>query len=145
VDLLKALGAEVIVCPTAVEPDDPRSYYSVAKKLAKELPNSFYPNQYENAMNPGAHLPDHRPGNPWEDSEGKIHALRLRHGHGWNDQRGGALLERENPDVKIMPLKKYWASGGVAARESSTATTSWSHCGSPTAPWPQSPTAARPR
>ena len=46
VDLLKALGAEVIVCPTAVEPDDPRSYYSVAKKLAKEIPNSFYPNQY---------------------------------------------------------------------------------------------------
>ena len=48
VDLLKALGAEVIVCPTAVEPDDPRSYYSVAKKLAREIPNSFYPNQYEN-------------------------------------------------------------------------------------------------
>src|SRR5689334_19260867 len=55
VDLLKALGAEVIVCPTAVEPDDPRSYYSVAKKLAKDIPNSFYPNQYENPMNPEAH------------------------------------------------------------------------------------------
>src|SRR5215831_5144509 len=52
VDLLKALGAEVIVCPTAVEPDDPRSYYSVAKKLALEIPNSFYPNQYDNPMNP---------------------------------------------------------------------------------------------
>ena len=55
VDLLKALGAEVIVCPTAVEPEDPRSYYSVAKKLAKEVPNSFYPNQYDNPMNPEAH------------------------------------------------------------------------------------------
>ncbi len=55
VDLLKAFGAEVIVCPTAVEPDDPRSYYSVAKKLAREIPNSFYPNQYENALNPEAH------------------------------------------------------------------------------------------
>src|SRR6202166_4144726 len=48
IDLLKALGAEVIVCPTAVEPDDPRSYYSVAKKLAREIPNSYYPNQYDN-------------------------------------------------------------------------------------------------
>ncbi|MGH9703184.1 MAG: PLP-dependent cysteine synthase family protein, partial [Candidatus Acidiferrales bacterium] len=54
-DLLKALGAEVIVCPTAVEPEDPRSYYSVAKKLAKEIPNSYYHNQYENPMNPEAH------------------------------------------------------------------------------------------
>src|SRR5260370_24165747 len=55
VDLLKALGAEVIVCPTSVEPDDPRSYYSVAKELAREIPNSYYPNQYENPMNPEAH------------------------------------------------------------------------------------------
>ena len=56
VDLLKALGAEVIVCPTAVEPDDPRSYYSVAKKLASEIPNSYYPNQYDNADNPQTHM-----------------------------------------------------------------------------------------
>src|ERR1700689_4514237 len=55
IDLLKAFGAEVIVCPTAVEPEDPRSYYSVAQKLAREIPNSFYPNQYENPMNPEAH------------------------------------------------------------------------------------------
>ena len=55
VDLLKALGAEVIVCPTAVEPDDPRSYYSIAKKLAAEIPNSYYPNQYDNADNPETH------------------------------------------------------------------------------------------
>ncbi len=71
VDLLKALGAEVIVCPTAVEPDDPRSYYSVAKKLAKDIPNSFYPNQYENPMNPGAHYQTTGP-ELWEDSGGKI-------------------------------------------------------------------------
>ena len=71
VDLLKALGAEVIVCPTAVEPEDPRSYYSVAKKLAREIPNSHYPNQYDNPMNPEAH---YRMTGPeiWEDSEGKI-------------------------------------------------------------------------
>src|SRR5579884_4036062 len=55
IDLLKAFGAEVIVCPTAVEPDDPRSYYSVAKKLAAETPNCFYANQYHNPANPEAH------------------------------------------------------------------------------------------
>src|ERR1041384_25054 len=55
INFLKALGAEVIVCPTAVEPEDPRSYYSVAAKLAKEIPNAFYPNQYENQQNPQAH------------------------------------------------------------------------------------------
>src|SRR5271155_2473292 len=71
VDLLKALGAEVIVCPTAVEPDDPRSYYSVAKKLAREVPNSFFPNQYDNPMNPEAHYLTTGP-EIWEDSQGKI-------------------------------------------------------------------------
>src|ERR1700722_18691131 len=50
IDLLKAFGAEVIVCPTAVEPEDPRSYYSVAKKLSREIPHAYYPNQYENKM-----------------------------------------------------------------------------------------------
>ncbi|HTQ87760.1 MAG TPA: cysteine synthase family protein, partial [Candidatus Solibacter sp.] len=71
IDLLKALGAEVIVCPTAVEPTDPRSYYSVAKKLAKDIPNSFYPNQYDNPDNPRAHYESTGP-EIWDDSEGKI-------------------------------------------------------------------------
>src|SRR5260370_14489823 len=71
VDLLKALGAEVIVCPTAVEPEDPRSYYSVAKKLAREIPNSYYPNQYVNPMNPEAHYRSTRP-QIWVYSEGQI-------------------------------------------------------------------------
>src|SRR5271163_2618457 len=71
IDLLKALGAEVIVCPTAVEPTDPRSYYSVAKKLSKEIPNSFYPNQYENPANPDAHYHTTGP-EIWKDAEGKI-------------------------------------------------------------------------
>src|SRR5712691_952753 len=71
VDLLKALGAEVIVCHTAVEPEDPRSYYSVAKKLAREIPNSYYPNQYDNPSNPEAHYRTTGP-EIWEDSEGKI-------------------------------------------------------------------------
>ena len=55
IDILKAMGAEVYVCPTNVTPDDPRSYYSVAKKLNAEIPNSFYPNQYDNTGNAEAH------------------------------------------------------------------------------------------
>src|ERR1700688_2161415 len=70
-DILKAVGAEVIVCPTNVEPDDPRSYYSVAKRLAKEIPNSYHPNQYDNPMNPEAHYLTTGP-EIWEDSEGKV-------------------------------------------------------------------------
>ena len=71
IDMLKAFGAEVIVCPTAVEPEDPRSYYSVAKKLAREIPNSYYPNQYENPANPEAHYRTTGP-EIWKDTEGKI-------------------------------------------------------------------------
>ena len=71
IDLLKAFGAEVIVCPTAVEPEDPRSYYSVAKKLAREIPNAYYPNQYENPANPEAHYWTTGP-EIWNDTEGKI-------------------------------------------------------------------------
>ncbi len=94
VDLLKALGAEVIVCPTAVEPDDPRSYYSVAKKLAKDIPNSFYPNQYENPDESRGALPHHRPGNLGRLGR-KDHAFRLRHGHRRHHQRRGPLPERK--------------------------------------------------
>src|SRR5580704_10664740 len=71
IDLLKAFGAEVIVCPTAVEPEDPRSYYSVATKLAREIPNSFYPNQYQNPANPEAHYKTTGP-EIWNDTEVKI-------------------------------------------------------------------------
>src|SRR5256712_1575878 len=71
VDLLKALGAEVIVCPTAVEPEDPRSYYSVAKKLAHEIPNSYYPHQYAKPVHPPAHYLTTGPEN-WDDNEGKM-------------------------------------------------------------------------
>ncbi|HVE14751.1 MAG TPA: pyridoxal-phosphate dependent enzyme, partial [Elusimicrobiota bacterium] len=70
INFLKALGAEVIVCPTAVEPEDPRSYYSVAKTLAKEIPNAYYPNQYENPENPKSHYLSTGP-ELWRDTEGK--------------------------------------------------------------------------
>src|SRR3970040_639545 len=71
IDALKALGAEVIVCPTAVEPEDPRSYYSVARKLAQEIPHAFFANQYENPMNPQTHYRTTGP-EIWGDTEGKI-------------------------------------------------------------------------
>ena len=97
IDLLKAFGAEVIVCPTAVEPEDPRSYYSVAQKLAREIPNSYYPNQYENPMNPEAHYKDDRAGN-LERYRRQNHAFRVRHGHRRHDQRGGQISEREKSE-----------------------------------------------
>ena len=101
VDLLKALGAEVIVCPTAVEPDDPRSYYSVAKKLAQDIPNSFYPNQYENPMNPEAHYQTTGP-EIWEDSGGKITHFVCGMGTGGTISGVGRYLKEKNPDVKII-------------------------------------------
>ena len=71
VDALRAFGAEVIVCPTNVEPEDPRSYYSVAARLNKEIPNSFYPNQYDNISNQEAHFESTGP-EIWDQTNGKI-------------------------------------------------------------------------
>jgi cystathionine beta-synthase len=101
VDLLKALGAEVIVCPTAVEPEDPRSYYSVAKKLAREIPNSFYPNQYDNPTNPEAHYKTTGP-EIWEDSEGKITHFVCGMGTGGTISGAGRYLKEKNPKVQIV-------------------------------------------
>ena len=106
VDLLKALGAEVIVCPTAVEPEDPRSYYSVAKKLAREIPNSYYPNQYDNLMNPEAHYLTTGP-EIWEDSEGKITHFVCGLGTGGTISGAGKYLKEKNPAVKIIGVDPY--------------------------------------
>ena len=106
VDLLKALGAEVIVCPTAVEPEDPRSYYSVAKKLAREVPNSYYPNQYDNPMNPEAHYLTTGP-EIWEDSEGKITHFVCGMGTGGTISGVGKFLKEKNPAVKIIGVDPY--------------------------------------
>ncbi len=101
IDLLKAFGAEVIVCPTAVEPEDPRSYYSVAKKLAREIPNSYYPNQYENPDNPEAH---YRTSGPeiWEDTEGKITHFVCGLGTGGTASGVGRYLKEKNPEIKVI-------------------------------------------
>jgi cystathionine beta-synthase len=101
VDLLKALGAEVIVCPTAVEPADPRSYYSVAKKLARDIPNSFYPNQYDNPMNPAAHYATTGP-EIWQDSEGKITHFVCGMGTGGTISGAGKYLKEKNPAIQIV-------------------------------------------
>ncbi len=106
IDLLKALGAEVIVCPTAVEPEDPRSYYSVAKKLAREIPNSFYPNQYENPMNPEAHYRTTGP-EIWDDSEGKITHFVCGLGTGGTISGVGKYLKEKNPKIKIIGIDPY--------------------------------------
>jgi cystathionine beta-synthase len=101
IDLLKAFGAEVIVCPTAVEPEDPRSYYSVAKKLSREIPNAYYPNQYENALNPEVH---YRMTGPeiWEDTEGKITHFVCGMGTGGTISGAGRFLKEKNPEIKVV-------------------------------------------
>ena len=101
INLLKALGAEVIVCPTAVEPEDPRSYYSVAKKLAAEIPNAYYPNQYENPMNPEAHYRTTGP-EIWKDTEGKITHFVAGMGTGGTISGVGKYLKEQNPKIKII-------------------------------------------
>ena len=106
IDLLKAFGAEVIVCPTAVEPEDPRSYYSVAKKLAREIPNSFYPNQYENPMNPEAHYRTTGP-EIWKDTEGKITHFVCGMGTGGTISGVGRYLKEQNPKIKIIGVDPY--------------------------------------
>jgi cystathionine beta-synthase len=101
IDLLKAFGAEVIVCPTAVEPEDPRSYYSVAKKLSREIPNSFYPNQYENPGNPDSHYRTTGP-EIWNDTEGGITHFVCGLGTGGTSTGVGRYLKEQNANVKII-------------------------------------------
>src|SRR5712692_7601993 len=101
IDLLKAMGAEVIVCPTAVEAGDPRSYYSVAKKLAREIPNSFYPNQYDNPDNTAAHYATTGP-EIWKDTEGKITHFVCGMGNGGTISGAGKFLKEQNPKIKVI-------------------------------------------
>jgi cystathionine beta-synthase len=101
VDLLKALGADVIVCPTAVEHDDPRSYHSVAEKLAHDIPNAYHPNQYANPANPEIHLRTTGP-EIWEDSEGRITHFVAGIGTGGAITGVGRYLKSRNSNVKII-------------------------------------------
>lgn len=105
-DILRAMGAEVIVCPTNVESDDPRSYYSVAKKLNEEIPNSFYPNQYDNLSNRTAHYEQTGP-EIWEQTEGKITHLVVGVGTGGTISGTAKYLKEKNPNVKIWGIDTY--------------------------------------
>ena len=105
-DILRAVGAEVIVCPTNVEPDDPRSYYSVAKRLAKETPNSWYVNQYDNPSNTIAHYEQTGP-EIWEQTEGKITHFVVGVGTGGTISGVGKYLKEKNPEVQVLGIDTY--------------------------------------
>ena len=98
---LRAFGARVVVCPTAVEPDDPRSYYSVAKRLAVDTPNSFYANQYHNADNPGGHYHSTGP-ELWEQTKGEIDVFVAGLGTGGTISGTGKFLKEKKPGVKLV-------------------------------------------
>lgn len=106
VDMLKAVGAEVIVCPTNVGPDDPKSYYSVARKLSKEIPNSIYLNQYDNLSNRTAHFEQTGP-EIWDQTEGKITHLVVGVGTGGTISGTGRFLKEQNKDVQIIGIDTY--------------------------------------
>ena len=106
IDILRAVGAEVIVCPTNVEPEDPRSYYSVAKKLNEDIPNSFYPNQYDNKSNTAAHVASTGP-EIWRDTEGKITHYAAGMGTGGTISGTSQYLKAQNPDIITVGIDTY--------------------------------------
>lgn len=106
INILKAVGAEVIVCPTNVAPDDPRSYYSVARKLNKEIPNSIYPNQYDNPSNAQAHYESTGP-EIWEQTEGKITHYVATVGTGGSMCGTARYLKEQNPNIVAVGIDTY--------------------------------------
>ncbi len=122
-DILKAVGAEVIVCPTNVLPEDPKSYYSVAKKLGKEVPNSCYMNQYDNLANRLAHYESTGP-EIWNQTDGKITHLVCTAGTGGTITGTAMYLKEKNPHIQVWAidvygslLTKYYRTGQVDMNE----------------------------
>ncbi|MCF6182464.1 pyridoxal-phosphate dependent enzyme [Lutibacter sp.] len=105
-DILRAVGSEVIVCPTDVEADDPRSYYSVSKRLAAETPNSWYVNQYDNPSNSLAHYQSTGP-EIWEQTDGKITHFVVGVGTGGTISGIGKYLKEKNPNIKVWGIDTY--------------------------------------
>ena len=105
-DILRAVGAEVVVCPTNVEPDDPRSYYSVSKRLGKETPNSWYVNQYDNPSNAVAHYEQTGP-EIWKQTDGKITHFVVGVGTGGTISGTAKYLKEQNPNIKIWGVDTY--------------------------------------
>ena len=116
-DVLRAVGAEVVICPTNVAPDDPRSYYSTSKRIAAETPNSWYVNQYDNPSNTQAHYETTGP-EIWEQTQGKITHFVVGVGTGGTISGVGKFLKEKNPKIKIWGIdtfgsvfKKYHETG----------------------------------
>jgi len=106
IDILRAVGSEVVVCPTDVEPDDPRSYYSTSKRLAKETPNSWYVNQYDNPSNTKAHYESTGP-EIWKQTDGKVTHFVVGVGTGGTISGVGKYLKEQNPNVKVWGIDTY--------------------------------------
>ncbi len=122
-DILKAVGAEVIVCPTNVLPEDPKSYYSVAARLAKEIPNSFHCNQYDNLANRLAHYETTGP-EIWKQTDGKITHLVCTAGTGGTITGAAMYLKEKNPNIQVWAidvygslLTKYFRTGEIDMNE----------------------------
>lgn len=123
IDMLKAMGSEVIVCPTNVTPDDPRSYYSIAEKLSKSIPNSFWCNQYDNLANRQAHYESTGP-EIWEQTEGKVTHIVVGVGTGGTISGTAKYLKEKNPNIKMLGIdtfgsvfKKYHETGVFDEKE----------------------------
>lgn len=123
VDILRALGAEVIVCPTNVEPEDPRSYYSVAKRLSQEIPNSFFFNQYDNLANRLAHYETTGP-ELWEQTDGRITHFVTTAGTGGTVTGTAQFLKEKNKYIQVWAidvvgslLTKYYRTGEIDMEE----------------------------
>ncbi|MFC7357106.1 pyridoxal-phosphate dependent enzyme [Jejudonia soesokkakensis] len=105
-DILRAVGSKVIVCPTNVEPDDPRSYYSTSKRLAEETPNSWYVNQYDNPSNAAAHYESTGP-EIWKQTDGEVTHFVVGVGTGGTISGVGKYLKEQNPNVKVWGIDTY--------------------------------------
>jgi cystathionine beta-synthase len=105
-DILRAVGAEVVVCPTDVAPDDPKSYYSVSKRLSEDTPNSWYVNQYDNPSNAIAHFESTGP-EIWNQTNGKVTHFIVGVGTGGTISGVGKYLKSKNPNIKVWGIDTY--------------------------------------
>lgn len=106
IDILRAVGSEVVVCPTDVAPEDPRSYYSTSKRLSEETPNSWYVNQYDNLSNTKAHYESTGP-EIWRQTDGKVTHFVVGVGTGGTISGVGKYLKEQNPEIKIWGIDTY--------------------------------------
>ena len=120
ISLLRAFGAEVVICPTAVRPDSPESYYSVSSRLAEEIPGAHKPDQYSNAANPEAHYETTGP-EIWEQTGGAVDALVLSVGTGGTITGTARFLKERKPDLLVVGADP---EGSIYSSESATPTSS---------------------